>query len=154
MSTLQRLDLTTFQRMLGLYGARLERWPEEVRGRARDLIEVSEVARASWSAAQRLDAVLEAAPEVLPSAELAARVAAIPARHPLAPRTSWWPFGNVYAPILAWGAAAALGLVVGTLAAPELEAFEAGPEEQSVQNEDWSELSELVLGANWALEDE
>ena len=154
MSSLPRLTLATFERLLDLYGARLERWPEELRGPARELIEASELVRATWSAARRLDAVLETAPEVLPSAALAARVAAIPARHPRASGAAWWPFGNVFAPLLAWGAAAALGLFVGTLAVPELEAIEAEPQEQSVQNEDWSELSELVLGANWALEDE
>jgi hypothetical protein len=154
MSTSHRLDLKSFERMLDLYGARLERWPEELRGPARDLMEASEEVRAMWSAALRVDAVLEAAPDVLPSAELVARVAAIPARHPHVPRAAWWPFGNVFAPLLAWGAAAALGLFVGTMAIPELEAFEAEPEEESAQEEDWSELSELVLGANWALEDE
>jgi hypothetical protein len=60
----------------------------------------------------------------------------------------------VFAPLLAWGAAGALGLVVGTLAAPELEFFEAEPQQENAQNDDWSELSELVLAANWALEDE
>jgi hypothetical protein len=154
MSTSQPLDSSTFERMLDLYGARLERWPEQLRGPARDLISASETARATWSAAQRLDAVLDTAPEVLPSAQLAARVAAIPARHPHAPQAAWWPFGNVFAPLLAWGAAGALGLVVGTLATPELEFFEAEPQQESAQNDDWSELSELVLGANWALEDE
>lgn len=156
MSRSERLDLGDFERLVAVHGAQLERWPEELSGSARELLEVSELARARLSEARRLDEWLDAAPAAEPSSELMARVAALPARHPRPPGARLWPFGNVWAPLLAWGAAAALGLMVG-LAVPALEGSEdAAPAavDEVGQSEDWSELSELALGAGWALEEE
>jgi hypothetical protein len=47
-----------------------------------------------------------------------------------------------------------LGLIVGSVAAPELPAFQGEPTAEVGQNDDFSDLSELALGADFALEDE
>lgn len=155
MSRSRHLELEVFEQLLSVHGAKLERWPEEQASAARQLLEVSDAARARWSEARHLEALLDAVPPVEPSSELMARIATLPARHPEPPRARWWPFGNPLAPLLAWGAAAALGLLVGTIM-PELEAPEAPASEaaDTSQTDDWSELSELALGGQWLLEEE
>lgn len=155
MSTSEGLELADFERLLELHGARPERWPEELSARARRLLDTSEAARGRWSEARRLEEWLDAAPRAEPSSELMARIASLPARHPRPASSGWWPFGNPLAPLLAWGAAAALGLVVG-LAVPELAADDVFASESTSDTtaEDWSEVSELMLGARWALEEE
>jgi hypothetical protein len=152
MSASKGLELSTFQGLLEVHGSAVEGWPEELRRPAQELIESSEPARAAWSEARRLDALLGALPDVAPSAQLIARIASLPLRHPRTAR-SWWPF----APLLAWGGAAVLGLVVGSVAVPDLPAFQPEPAAeagQGDQGDDWSELSELAMGADFALEDE
>jgi hypothetical protein len=153
MSASKRLELSTFERLLEVHGGSVEGWPEDLRRPAQELLESSEAARAAWSQARRLDALLGGLPDVAPSAQLIARIASLPLRHPHSGK-SWWPFGHAFAPLLAWGAAAALGLIVGSVAAPELPAFQVEPTAELGQNDDWSELSELALGADFALEDE
>lgn len=156
MSQSEHLQLEVFEQLLSVHGAKLERWPEELAPRARQLLEASAAARARWSEASRLEALLDALPAVEPSSELMARIAALPARHPHSPSARWWPFGNPLAPLLAWGAAAALGLIVGVMV-PEVEALEGAASDVSevtAPADDWSELSDLALGGHWSLEEE
>jgi hypothetical protein len=81
--TLQRL-----QQLLDTYGAGPERWPAEDRAAALALLAHSAEARAQRDKAARLDALLDLAPVVHPSAELAARIlAAAPAEETQAERT-------------------------------------------------------------------
>jgi len=153
MSKSEHLELEDFERLLGVHGAKLERWPEELSAAARQLLEASAAARTRWSEAARLEVLLDAVPSVEPSSELMARIAMLPARHPQPPGARWWPFGNPFAPLLAWGAAAALGVLVGTIV-PELEAPASDATEIKASTDDWSELSELALGGQWSLEEE
>jgi hypothetical protein len=59
---------------------------------------------------------------------------------------AWWPFGNPVAPLLAWGAAAAFGLFIGSGLVPGLDSvadftsFSAGAEPASLAR-DGSESS-------------
>lgn len=160
-------ELEQLEEQLEVHGCRLERWPEELQPLARRLLESSPEARATWASAERLAALLDAAPDVLPSAALQARVAALPARHPQG-WAAWWPFGNPFAPLLAWGAAAAIGLVVGSGAVPgfDLDAsddsavasFTAEPEEADADTatpDEWTDLElELALGLDPEWEEE
>lgn len=158
-------DLAQLEHYLDVHGSTLERWPADVQPAARRLLESSLEARAAWARAERLSALLDAAPEVLPSAALQARIAALPARHPRG-WAAWWPFGNPLAPLLGWAAAAAIGVFVGSRALPgaELGAGEGAPaalrgeppEEEAVDTgagEEWSEL-ELALGLDPEWEEE
>lgn len=156
--TQQHFDLEQLEQHLDVYGSALERWPAEAQAAARRLLESSAEARAAWARAERLTALLDAAPDVLPSAALQARIAALPARHPRG-WAAWWPFGNPLAPLLGWAAAAAFGVLVGSSSIPGLElesgmgapvatADEAWAEEEAFDPlavEEWSEL-ELALG--------
>jgi hypothetical protein len=114
------LDLERFEQLLDVHGVKLERWPEELRANARELLSSSAPAQLAWARAERLAAVLDAAPDLLPSAALSARIAALPVRHPQG-WAAWWPFGNPLAPLLGWGAAAAFGLLVGSGVVPGLD---------------------------------
>jgi len=114
------LDLERFEQLLDVHGADLERWPEPLRVGARAFLASSGEAQHAWSRAERLGALLDAAPDVLPSAELSARIAALPMRRPQG-WVAWWPFGNPFAPLLAWGAAAAFGLFMGSGVLPGLD---------------------------------
>lgn len=170
MSTKSRLDQATFEELLELHGSRTERWPEALREPLARLLESSDVARSRWQEAAELDAWLDAVPEIEPASQLVARIAALPALHPRPERLGWWPFGNPLAPLLAWGTAAALGVILGVLATPELELeLDAGeqpdavaellsPEDGEAAGDDgldeWTEVSGLVMGADWAPEDE
>ena len=118
------LDLERFEELLDVHGADLGRWPEGLRESARELLHGSVPAQLAWSRAERLAAVLDAAPDVLPSAALSARIAALPARH--AQGWAWWPFGNALAPLLAWGAAAGFGLLVGSGVVPGFDGSDLG----------------------------
>ncbi len=69
--TLHRLD-----ELLECYGARPERWPDAERAAALALLLASRDARSRRDAAAALDAVLERAPAIEPSAGLAARILA------------------------------------------------------------------------------
>jgi hypothetical protein len=119
------LHLERFEQLLDVHGAHLERWPEELQAPARELLGSSVPAQLAWSRAERLAAVLDAAPDVLPSAALSARIAALPARHPQG-WAAWWPFGNPLAPLLAWGAAAGFGLLVGSGVVPGFDGSDLG----------------------------
>jgi hypothetical protein len=170
MSTKDALDQATFEQLLEIHGSRSERWPEALREPLARWLESSEAARARWAEATELDAWLAAMPEIEPAPDLVARIASLPALHPRPERLGWWPFGNPLAPLLAWGAAAALGVALGVMAAPELD-FELGsgddadavaevfaPDEDEALDDDgaddWTEVSGLVMGADWAPEDE
>lgn len=158
MNASNRMEGGGFERLLDVYGARLERWPEELRVAARDWMERSEPARLAWERASRLDEMLDAAPEVEPSASLVARIAAIPITAPAPRAGAAWPLGAAWASLLGWGAAAVLGIWVGGVAAPMFEPVEDSISEEVASDEtmfdEWSELSELVLGDALAGEEE
>ncbi len=120
------LDLKAFEQLLDVHGADLARWPSELAPQAQALLERSEAARALLVRAQRVASLLDAVPDLLPSAELSARIAALPARHRQG-WAVWWPFGNPLAPLLAWGAAAAFGLFVGSGLVPGLDPGSEAP---------------------------
>ena len=115
------LDLTRFQQLLDVHGAELALWPEPLQAAARQLLAASPSAREAHQQALRLAVLLDAAPEILPSAELLARLAALPARQPRG-GAAWWPFGSPVAPLMGWAAAAAFGLLVGSSSIPLLDA--------------------------------
>jgi hypothetical protein len=125
-----------FRALVEAYGTSPERWPESEREAMREFAS-SDEARAWLSEQGRVDAWLDEAPEVAPSADLLRRVAEIPARHERA--SGWaWPFGRLRNVVAIAAAAAAMGLVVGmttTDASPD------GPDE-------WDDLSSLALGAD------
>lgn len=167
MSTKETLDQATFEGLLEIHGAHLERWPEALREPLSRLLASSEAAQARWAEAGELDAWLDALPEVEPASDLVARIASLPALHPRPERLGWWPFGNPLAPFLAWGAAAALGVSLGVFAAPDLDldgdadtdavADYFAPDDDDADDDgvdDWTEVSGLVMGADWAPEDE
>jgi hypothetical protein len=114
------LELDRFEQLLDVHGADLERWPEPLRHGARELLASSSDAQQVWARAERLAALLDAVPDVVPSAELSARIAALPVRRPQG-WAAWWPFGNPVAPLFAWGAAAAFGLFIGSGVLPDLD---------------------------------
>jgi hypothetical protein len=171
------LDAATFEALLDVHGADLGRWPESQREPAQALLAHSELARAAHARAQRLAGLLDAVPEVLPSAALMARIAALPVRHPHQSwGARWWPFGNPLAPLFAWSAAALLGLFVGNgvldsvspldgsassemrsdgsdVAAPISTPAEVRTADLG-QTDDLGDLADLVLGTSWGLEDE
>lgn len=171
------LDVTRFEALLDVHGADLRRWPESLRDPAQALLAHSELARTVHARAQRLAGLLDAVPEVLPSAALMARIAALPVRHPHQSwGARWWPFGNPLAPVFAWSAAALLGLFVGNgvlgsdllldgrassevradqgdVAATSSTAAEVRTAELG-QTDDLGDLADLVLGGSWGLEDE
>jgi hypothetical protein len=99
---------------------------------------------------QELDQVLSALPDIEPSAALMQRVAEIPLRHPLPVGLSkWWPFPSLLKPLLAWGAAAALGVAVGLVAPADDESGQQAALALSAVSLDdgaqWDELAELAL---------
>jgi hypothetical protein len=133
MTELEPLALEAFEELLDVHGADLARWPAEQRNRAERLLASSAAAQQLLARAARVAALLDALPDMLPSAELSARIAALPVRHPRRGGSAWWPFGNPLAPVLAWGAAAAFGLFVGSGAAPDLEPLFDGSAALSAQ---------------------
>lgn len=162
MSTIERLDMATFERLLEVHGSNIARWPEASSEPLRRLLDSSDVARARWADAVRFDALLAALPEVEPSPDLMARIASLPARHPRAERVGWWPFGNPLPALLGWGAAAALGVLMGVAEAPDFaegasdtgDAIAVVDDDAADGADEWTEVSELVMGADWASEDE
>lgn len=161
MTRAERFDLDQLEQYLDVYGSVLNRWPQELQPAARQLLESSLEARQAWASAERLTALLDAAPDLLPSAELSARIAALPARRPQG-WAAWWPFGNPLAPLFAWAAAAAIGVFVGSGSLPGFDpevsdeavaTVSASVEAQAQQEgaadvtdgDDWSEV-ELALG--------
>jgi hypothetical protein len=159
MTQTERFDLDQLEQYLDVYGSTLDRWPQELQPAARQLLESSPEARQAWASAERLTALLDAAPDLLPSAELSARIAALPARRPQGWAASW-PFGNPLAPLFAWAAAAAIGVFVGSGSLPgfepeasdetvatvsaSAEALQEGAADVT-DGDDWSDV-ELALG--------
>jgi hypothetical protein len=168
MSTVERLEMATFERLLDIHGGRMERWPEASREPLRRLLEGSALARERWSEAARLDALLDALPEIEPTPDLMARITSLPARHPHVASAGWWPFGNPVTSFFAWGAAAVLGVLLGVVE-PDIVPLDADPSEDVVAldvdpldgdgagvdgADDWTEVSSLAMGAEWASEEE
>jgi ferric-dicitrate binding protein FerR (iron transport regulator) len=165
MSAPERLDDKAFERLLEIHGGRAERWPEGSRESLRRLLESSAEARTRWEEAKRLDALLDALPSIEPAPTLMASIASLPARHPRRQGVAWWPFGRSLAPLLAWGAAAVLGLLVGLSDAPILDfsdgdasdgagAIDVATIDNGSAGEDWADVSALATGADWDSEDE
>ena len=69
-----------FRALVESYGANPERWPEEEREAMREVAASGE-ARAWLNEQRRVDAWLDDAPDLAPSADLLRRVAEIPARN-------------------------------------------------------------------------
>jgi hypothetical protein len=162
MTSSGRLDQKSFERLLDEHGSHLERWPEAARAELGGLLERSPAARVRWEEARSLDVLLDAVPSVEPTPALLARIASLPALHPRSARAAWWPFQSSLAPLFAWGAAAVLGVVVGVSQAPEADesngdvtaelAEDTTPEDAAL--DDWTDVSSLAMGTDWALEDE
>jgi hypothetical protein len=114
------LDLARFEQLLDVFGPELARWPEPLQGPARELLAAMPAAREARERALQVAALLDAVPEILPSAELVSRIASLPARHPRG-WAAWWPFGSPVAPLMGWAAAAAFGLLVGSGSLPILD---------------------------------
>jgi hypothetical protein len=155
-----RLSLDRFETLLAAYGARLELWPESERAAARALLESSPEARRLCAAEDGLDALFAAAaaPELSP--ELARKLAELPIEHPRPQKL--WPFRRVWLPAVAWAAAAAFGVLVGT-SLPADEAVEAGsvagvveaagPPAPDALTEEEQELLELAFGPSFEFEE-
>jgi hypothetical protein len=147
------LELSELVASLEIHGARLERWPAALAERARPLLAASIEARRAQSEVAALDALLDQAPSIEPSAALLSRVAALPALHPRRGFWSWWPFESVSRPAFAWLAAAAVGIAVGhTVPSDELDGGVTGDGvavvDESADGSDldtqaWDELGEL-----------
>lgn len=116
------MDLQQFERCLDRYGAELSRWPEPERAAGRRALESSAEARSLQAEAVRVARLLDEVETIEPTPLLLERLLEVPRRHPrthAAPETrrtfSWWPFGGVFQPTLALAAAAALGILTGSL---------------------------------------
>ena len=165
MSAPERLEWAVFERLLGIHGSRIDRWPDSAREPLRRLLDHSQRARALWAEAEQLDAWLGAAVEVEPAPALLARIHSLPARHPRPARAAWWPFESSLTPLLGWAAAAVLGVFVGTSDLIDVDLGEIDsdvPAEQASADQgdpddgadDLLEVSGLVTGADWAAEEE
>ncbi|MBX3495958.1 MAG: hypothetical protein KF769_06930 [Parvibaculum sp.] len=125
------IPIERLKEIVDAWGASPSRWPAAERGPAEALLAASSEARGLVAEAQRLDALLDAAPVEAPSAALMARLmaarpraaASAPSRTAADPRGWWralvdavWPDGS---PAVAAGTLAAsimLGVVVGSAA--------------------------------------
>lgn len=103
------LDLERFRELVAAYGADFERWPDHERARGRALVEASPDARAALAEERALDEALGELPEPSVPAELAQRLAAIPA----GARPRRFPARSLRFSAIGWAAAAALGLFLG-----------------------------------------
>lgn len=157
----ERLDQSSFERLLDTYGPKLERWPPDLEAAGRASLRESAEARAALQAAVRVERLLSAVPDVEPSARLMARIAAIPISRP-APEQQSLPFRSAWALFAAWAAAGALGVWIGT-GAPVGQVMESTglasepslePESPGGDADDWTELTELAFAVDLALEDE
>ena len=118
----------------------------------------SERARKAFREAEQLAALLSQGTALAPAPGLAERIvrAARAEARPLGNR--FWPFGNPLAPLASCAGALALGLWVGSGPLDEWAqedadaAFELADE--TVPVDEWAELSDLSLAAEWALEEE
>ena len=92
------------------YGADLSRWPAHERAFAESLIAADPAARAVLEDAAALDALLDASPRIVPSADLTAQVLASAPK----PKASRGHLGRVFWILGAgWAAAACAGVVAG-----------------------------------------
>jgi hypothetical protein len=147
------LELSELVASLEIHGARLERWPAALAERARPLLAASVEARRAQSEAAALDALLDQAPSIEPSAALLSRVAALPALHPRRGFWSWWPFESVSRPAFAWLTAAVVGVAVGhSVPSDELDgaaardgvaAVDEVADGSDLDTQAWDELGEL-----------
>ncbi|HWO11967.1 MAG TPA: hypothetical protein VNN80_20880 [Polyangiaceae bacterium] len=161
MSLPERLDLITFERLLGIHGSRVERWPDAYREPLARLLDSSAEAQARWEEARALERVLDALPAIEPTPALMARIASLPARHPRPERRRWWPFHGALTPLLGWGVAALLGVTLGAVEPPEVEDVDLDADAADIAaleldddaGDDWSDVSDLVTGG-WAAEEE
>jgi hypothetical protein len=98
------------RKLVESYGANPDRWPEEER-RARPTLEAKD-GDPAWLTEQReVDAWLDRAENIAPTADLLRKVAEIPVRHPAS--TRWSPWRYLRSILVVGTAAATLGLVVG-----------------------------------------
>lgn len=112
------LSMDRYKALLAAYGARLELWPEAEREAARAFLASSAEARRLAADEAGLDALFTAIETAAPSPRLARRLAELPVSNPQPQRL--WPFRRVWLPAIAWAAAAAVGVVIGSLT-PEPE---------------------------------
>jgi hypothetical protein len=109
------LDPERFRALLEAYGSRFASWPASERAGAEALLLQSAEARGWVVEHARLDAWLDSAISIEPSASLLRRVAEIPLRHP---SRSFWARLRPRNALAALSAAAMMGVVTG-LAAPD-----------------------------------
>ena len=105
------MTLDRFRELAAAYGAKLERWPESERASANRLLESSTAALSVLREERALDSELLLAEPAALSSAFERKLAEIPVRHPqaaLSPFRRW-----LWAPLLGWSVAAALGLVLG-----------------------------------------
>jgi len=145
------MTLDRFRELAAAYGAKLERWPESERASASRLLESSAAALSILRDEQALDEELGLAEPAALSPAFERKLAEIPVRHPqraLSPFKRW-----LWAPLLGWSVAAALGLVLGAgfadtndvptaAATAELSADEAIDALALGDITDWEEASE------------
>lgn len=153
------MDRERLQQLLESYGADPERFPEQERQAARQLLQqVPELSELVQEQAQ-IDALLaeEALPE--PSADLRRALAEIPVRH--AHQVGWralWPFGSLWQPAMAGAAALCMGIWFGATGevSPSGTGQVAQVSDAWTEDEEWEALSALAFAgaAQWDDEDE
>ncbi|MGC4095061.1 MAG: hypothetical protein QM756_45510 [Polyangiaceae bacterium] len=105
------MTLQRFRELASAYGARLERWPAPERALAEQLLAGSVEARTLLAEEGALDDLLSLATPPDVSADLSRRLAEVPVRNPQATFSLFKRW--LWAPLVGWGAAAALGVVLG-----------------------------------------
>lgn len=107
-------QLRRLAELLDAYGARESNWPAADRQWMRAVIETDTDARELFNQAAALDTLLDTVRAPYPSLELEAAIleAAAPDANRRR-RVALWPFGPVWQPATALGAALVLGLYVG-----------------------------------------
>ena len=118
------LSLDRFRALAEAYGSDLERWPEQERELGRRLLRESEAAREIIARERGLDTLLSATAVPAVPAKLMARLAELPVRT-RAPRRLVVPRRLWVGPAIGWAAAAAVGIWLGTLSAPDEQALPA-----------------------------
>jgi hypothetical protein len=93
----------------------------------------------------RLDELLDAVPDVEPSAALMRAVAEIPIRHPRSV-AAWWPFGGARRWLAVATAALAMGAALGVALPSEGDDARVGIE--SDDDLGWDALSTVATGAD------
>ena len=160
-----RMSIDRYRALLAAYGARLELWPADERDAAQALLDSSAEARELSREEAGLDALFASAAAPALSAGLSCKLAELPVAEPQ-PR-KLWPFRRTWVPALAWAAAAALGIGLGSVApdpeggeaatADTAEAANAASDEAADAmgdaDEDESDLLEMALGPAFELEE-